>query len=107
MSFQMMSSVALLCLCRRRPFRLCPFFTEEEEEWADSNLSSLSLSNGNANVHPSGRACVRRRRRRRSGYFTEKGRQIEGGIQGGPVGFDVKIQLIYTESYSVPLEFCV
>ena len=67
---------------------------------------SLSLSNGNANVHPSGRACVRRRRRR-SGYFTEKGRQIEGGIQGGPVGFDVKIQLIYTESYSAPLEFCV
>ena len=64
---------------------------EEEEEWADSNLSSLSLSNGNANVHPSGssgqwgRACVRRGEGGRgSGYFTEKGRQIgEGGIQTG------------------------
>ena len=48
--------------------------------------SLFSLSNGNANVHPSGsglgRACVRRTEERRGGgYFTEKGRQIEKGYR--------------------------
>ena len=69
MSYQPISGVTLVCMSASAAISaLSLFHGEEEEEWEDSNLSSLSLSPMAMLmcIHPAagregeGRACVRR-----------------------------------------------